>query len=676
MFDFKPPYFGVAYYPESWPREQMDEDLDLMVKHNINTVRVGEFAWSTMEPSEGDYDFSLFREMLDKCRARGIAVIMCTPSATPPAWMEVNYPDVMMELDTKKATHGARRLSCPSSSRYRAFCRRICHEMGRAFGQDEAIIGWQIDNELTTMPGGKGCTCPSCTQDFRRYLEKRYGSIEGLNRAWKHNTWSLNFQSFDQIDPPDDIAWMSPSHNMAWAEYKNAVYADMCAEQAAILREYTKAPIGTDMMPTQQLDFELTNESLDVVQINHYSGPRHICLYLDFIRTLKKRPFWVTETSCCWNGAGIPEGPRMPGFCAANSLIPFAMGGEGNLYWLFRDHLGGHEQMHGSVVDSWGRDRAYSPEVTQVGAALDKLRPMIEGTRVRQSGLAVTWAHMPFVMAKYQPMQYNTQYFLPEKAHTLLSSAHFRPDVIGAGADLSPYRMIVSPQQYTIDEKEFAERLLPWIEAGGTWVAGPLTDVLTPEANKYANAPYGHIEDWAKVRRAFYQPAPDAGRGYANHMPAGSLTDILLDGEVVHTGCVTYDALEPTDEHVTVRGRYAAGGDTYLEGYAAITETRVGRGRIILLGAQLADEDYAAFLTKIAAECGILPITTGTGNVINSLLDGDYGTVFTAIESCGKDGRTVVPFAGADLLTGTRYQAGEQIDLSPYTCLFIKREDA
>ena len=57
MYDFKPPYFGVAYYPESWPREQIDEDLDLLIKHGLNTVRVAEFAWADMEPREGVYDF-------------------------------------------------------------------------------------------------------------------------------------------------------------------------------------------------------------------------------------------------------------------------------------------------------------------------------------------------------------------------------------------------------------------------------------------------------------------------------------------------------------------------------------------------------------------------------------------------------------------------------------------
>ena len=61
MFDFKPPYLGAAYYPESWPAEQIDYDLDRLQDHGLNTVRMAEFAWSTMEPQDGAFDFSLFR---------------------------------------------------------------------------------------------------------------------------------------------------------------------------------------------------------------------------------------------------------------------------------------------------------------------------------------------------------------------------------------------------------------------------------------------------------------------------------------------------------------------------------------------------------------------------------------------------------------------------------------
>ena len=50
-----PLYLGTAWYPEQWPEARWDADLTLMEKAHIRFVRITEFAWSTMEPSEGHY---------------------------------------------------------------------------------------------------------------------------------------------------------------------------------------------------------------------------------------------------------------------------------------------------------------------------------------------------------------------------------------------------------------------------------------------------------------------------------------------------------------------------------------------------------------------------------------------------------------------------------------------
>jgi beta-galactosidase GanA len=47
---------GAAWYPEQWPESRWEADLTLMQQAGIHMVRVGEFAWSKMEPSEGHYD--------------------------------------------------------------------------------------------------------------------------------------------------------------------------------------------------------------------------------------------------------------------------------------------------------------------------------------------------------------------------------------------------------------------------------------------------------------------------------------------------------------------------------------------------------------------------------------------------------------------------------------------
>ena len=46
----KPPYLGVAYYPEDWPESEIDFDIRRMKELGISVVRIAEFAWHRMEP--------------------------------------------------------------------------------------------------------------------------------------------------------------------------------------------------------------------------------------------------------------------------------------------------------------------------------------------------------------------------------------------------------------------------------------------------------------------------------------------------------------------------------------------------------------------------------------------------------------------------------------------------
>lgn len=676
MYNFKPPYYGAAYYPESWPREQIDSDLDKLVAHGLNTVRIAEFAWSAMEPEENKFDFSLFREVVDKCKARGISVVMCTPSATPPSWMEHRYPEVMLEAKGLKATHGNRRLSCPTNKTFRFFCSRIVEKMAEEFANDENIIGWQLDNEISTLPHETGCTCPSCRQGFVDYVRNRYGTIEALNEAWEHYTWSMNFTSFDEVDAVTGTTSTPAVQKVLWEEYKNESYIDFLLDQVKILRKYTDKPIGTDMMPTFQFDIQGMNNHLDVAQFNHYSGPRNSQAWFDIYRSSADR-FWITETSTCWGGGNNPLGPRAKGFCKANTLSSFALGGEMVLYWLFRSHKGGHEMGHGSVIDAWGRDMHTSDEVRGISKDLDLLSPMINGTKVKKSGIAIVHGHRAYEMSRYAGMttmgvdEMPYQQDLERTTYFPLLDKHYRPDMISMYHDLDPYKIVVSYRTYTLEEGDFLEKIMPWVENGGTWIVGPLTDVFTKDCSKYRHAPFGHLESWARITRKFYMPAPNDWEWANTKRPCTSIT--LNDGTELKTRRLIYDAFVPSED-VKVLGTYDAGGDEYLEGYAAITETKVGKGRIIMMGASLDYEAWQTFMGNIAKEHGIFPITSGDTNVSCSLLEGDYGTVFCAIESVEREAHITVPFASTDILTGKRYAEGENVSLAKYECIFAKKD--
>ena len=93
-----------------------------------------------------------------------------------------------------------------------------------------------------------------------------------------------------------------------------------------------------------------------------------------------------------------------------------------------------------------------------------------------------------------------------------------------------------------------------------------------------------------------------------------------------------------------------------------------------MMGAALEGNSWASFVGKILAEHDIRPMTSGSCNVATSMLEGEYGTVFCAIEGKETEATIAIPFASTDILTGRKYAEGEVVNMSKYECIFAKKD--
>ena len=59
---------GAAWYPEHWDEVTWRQDLKLMREAGLNVVRIAEFAWADIEPSEGHFCARLAGEGRVACR--------------------------------------------------------------------------------------------------------------------------------------------------------------------------------------------------------------------------------------------------------------------------------------------------------------------------------------------------------------------------------------------------------------------------------------------------------------------------------------------------------------------------------------------------------------------------------------------------------------------------------
>ena len=204
-----------------------------------NMVRMAEFAWDLMEPREGEYDFTLFDETIQRMAEKGIVTMLCTPTATPPRWLTSAHPEILGEnADGVSFQHGARQHACTSSPVLRVYSRRITRVMAEHFKEFPAVVGWQTDNEFNCQ--FPECHCCNCQEGFRDFLRERYqGDIAALNQAWGAAFWAQTYSSFDQIQTPktDKPTHPNPTQMLDYHRFISWSVANFQHDQVEILRQ-------------------------------------------------------------------------------------------------------------------------------------------------------------------------------------------------------------------------------------------------------------------------------------------------------------------------------------------------------------------------------------------------------------------------------------------------------
>lgn len=612
MIAIKPPFLGVAYYPEDWDVSEIDKDIEKMLSIGINVARIGEFAWHKMEPSDGEFDFSWLHNVVEKLKNAGLAIVMGTPTAVPPVWLTKKYPDMLIEYRNGRVMqHSGRRHACSNHPEYLKYSARIVEKMAMEFGADEAIIGWQIDNEIY-LQNNEGCFCKNCEEKYRKHLEKKFGTVEEMNKRLNLNLFSQWYDSFDEVPLPRDT-WENPHLKQEFLISAGKANIDFVAMQAEILKKYTKAPIGTDQIPLNGMNYRELHKPLDVIQFNHYNVPEDLwecCLWFDYLRTMKERPFWNTETATCFSGSAGTYGSIKPdGFCYSNSWLPLTLGGEATMYWVWRTHWAGHELVHGSVLDSSGRPMYSTEEVKAVARDFKKCADFINNTKVNTS-IALHYSSLCYNMFQTQQVvgDFNYDTALKKYFYKPLIDSGLRPDVIDEEAELCKYDVVFSPLMITLDQGNLRERIAKWVKDGGIWITGPMTDIRTKDGTRFTDRLHGMLE--CLTPAVFKYWFPDRAK---------NVTGQWNDGDTF-SGNAYYEIFEP-DKNADIVN--VTQGHKEIIGGSLLQCFPVGKGFVYVLGTMPDEKDMNKLITAVCEKANIPCNTTENGSLIVSPRKGD-----------------------------------------------------
>src|SRR6202012_2784536 len=241
-------YFGVDYYPEHWvfpyggtrenPEALWEQDAELMAKAGFNVVGIWEFSWGICEPEEGKYDFSWLRRVMDIMGKHQIKVVLGTPTAAPPIWLALKYPEILAQ-DEKGITkrEGTRRASCLSSDVYWDYSKRIVNAMIDALGNHPQLIAWQIDNSI----GGNDTEFSfnaATENEWHQWLQAKYKTIPRLNDLLGLRFWAQTVTDWNQVPMPKFAPVMhNPALALDWNRFSSDTMVQYMRMQADILRE-------------------------------------------------------------------------------------------------------------------------------------------------------------------------------------------------------------------------------------------------------------------------------------------------------------------------------------------------------------------------------------------------------------------------------------------------------
>ena len=488
---------GVCYYPEHWPSTWWADDARRMRALGLTHVRIGEFAWSRIEPEPGRFEWDWLDRAIAILAKAGLRIILGTPTATPPKWLVDRHADILpYDFNGRPRHFGSRRHYSFSSPVWLGETRRIVEAVAGRYGRHEAVVGWQTDNEYgchdTVLSYG-----PHDLAAFRAWLRHRYQTPDALNEAWGSAFWSMEIGSFDEASLPAPApAELAPGKLLDFRRFASDQVAAYNRMQVDIIRalspgrfithnfmnsftgfdhwavagdldfaawdSYPLGNLGDDFLPEDEVVRWAATSHPDVAPFGH-----------DVCRGLGRGRFWVMEQQpgpvnwAAWNP--VPK----PGMIRLFTWEALAHGAEVVSYFRWRQAPFGQEQMHAGLERP---DRNLSQggrEAVLVAGEMKKIG-RLPGSAPAPVALVFDYEAAWIIGIEPQGRDYSFNRIV----HQWYGAARrlgLDIDVVPAGADLKPYKLVLVPCLPHVSDAAASA----FENAAGTVLYGPRTGSKT-----------------------------------------------------------------------------------------------------------------------------------------------------------------------------------------------------
>ena len=593
--------YGAAYYDEYMPYDRLQQDVAMMKKAGINTVRIAESTWSTCEPQEGVFDFSHVERVMDAMEEAGINVIIGTPTYAIPTWMVKSHPDVMAETVKGRGIYGARQIMDITHPVYRFYAERVIRKLMECTAHRKCVIGFQVDNE-TKYYGTAG---KNVQEKFVKYLRKKFNNdLDAMNHEFGLDYWSNRINAWE--DFPDVRGTINGSLGAEFEKFQRTLVDEFLSWQADIVNEYRRE----DQFITHNFDFEWRGYSYGVQpDVNHYHAAKaltiagtdiyhptqddltgaEIAFGGDMTRSLKRDNYLVLETEA----QGYPGWTPYKGQLRLQAYSHLANGANSVMYWHWHSIHNSFETYWRGLLSHDMQENAPYREACIIGNEFSRLGSHLVNLKKKnevailvsnEALTALKWFGIEATAAGDHGIGYND---VVRWLYDTLFKMNVECDFVWPESDnLDQYKAIFVPALYAAPD-ELLEKLKQYTANGGILVATFKT-AFANENVKVSHEMQPHILSNC-FGISYQQFTFPKNTGLSGSIINGTAKDSDEKAEAK----VFMELLMPQEAEVL------ASYDHYnWKEYAAITKNHYGKGTAIYIGCMTDDNTLKAVLTE------------------------------------------------------------------------------
>lgn len=669
--------YGTAYYPEYLPYDRMETDFRMMKEAGINTIRIAESTWSTMEPMDGCFDFSIVCKCIETAATYQLNVIVGTPTYAIPSWLDQVDKSIITETETGTLKYGKRQNMDITNETFLFYAERMIRKLLSAVVNYKNVIGFQIDNETKHYH----VTSKHVKKLFLDYLKETFHTVDHLNQEFGLAYWSNSIARWE--DFPDITGTINPSLWGEFEKFRRSLVTKYLLWQRKIIDEYRR----DDQFVTHNFDFDWKGYSYGVQpDVNHYEAAnavtktgcdiyhktqkdltgKEISFCGSIARNLKKSNYLVLETQA----QGLLSWTPYKNQLKLQAYTHFACGADGVMYWHWHSIHNACETYWKGILSHDLRPNRVYEELKETGKELQRIGNQIICKKHCEIAVVVSNESLTAISEERmfpipdQQLVYND---IVRRYADALYELNLEYDVISVDQPFDDYKVLVIPVLYSATEDQL-HKINDYIKQGGIAVIS----FKSGFSNEYLTV-YDSLQP--------HILSDALGIYYQEYTKPNDVKIKFCDENVL------WSTLDSKDEEIngwmeliqTTTAKTLASYDSlYWNQYSAITENKYGNGCGIYVGCHVS----AHVVKSILRHAALLSNSSSIQLILNSKITYPL-VVKLGINNLGQRVRYIMnysenvyeiasPFSKSrELISNVNVETSQKLKIEPWEILIL-----